>query len=95
MAHDRHALIGESGGYFFGNASEAGFYLPSNGAVFALNFTRKNLHVNGKDVWHAGISFVNDDTPDTGFYHIADGVFAVTNNGRETLRFLAGSPSNR
>ncbi|TES82257.1 phage tail protein [Burkholderia cepacia] len=121
--NEGRALIGSSGGYFFGNASEAGFYLPANGTMFALNFTRKNLHVNGKDVWHAGnlpnpaqttgitmsgqflaaegtvskpgISFVNDGAPDTGFYHVADGVFAVTNNGRETMRFLAGSPSNR
>ncbi|WP_423378155.1 phage tail protein [Burkholderia sp. LMG 32019] len=121
--NEGRALIGSSGGYLFGNATEAGFYLPSNGAMFALNFTRKNLHVNGKDVWHAGnlpnpaqttgitmsgqflaaegtvnnpgISFVNDGAPDTGLYHIADGVFAVTNNGRETMRFLAGSPSNR
>ncbi|RBL64974.1 phage tail protein, partial [Pseudomonas sp. MWU13-2625] len=36
-----------------------------------------------------GISFVNDGAPDTGFFHIADGVFAVANNGRETMRFLA------
>lgn len=119
--NEGRALIGASGGYFFGNATEAGFYLPSNGAMFALNFTRKNLHVNGKDVWHAGnlpspaqttgiamsgqilaaegsvtapgISFVNDGAPDTGFFHVADGAFAVTNNGRETMRFLAGEPN--
>ncbi|MDN7492522.1 phage tail protein [Burkholderia sp. AU45274] len=111
------AIFGASGGYFFGNASEAGFYLPSSGTMFALNFAKKNLLVNGKDVWHTGnlpnpaqttgitmsgpilaaegtvtqpgISFVNDGAPDTGFFHIADGVFAVTNNGRETMRFLA------
>ncbi|RQR25578.1 phage tail protein [Burkholderia sp. Bp9142] len=113
------AVIGPNGGYFFGNASEAGFYLPANGAMFALNFTRKNLHVNGKDVWHAGnlpnpaqttgftmsgqilaaegsvsapgISFVGDGAPDTGFFHVADGVFAVANNAKETMRFVAGA----
>ncbi|MGT0248018.1 phage tail protein [Burkholderia pyrrocinia] len=117
-ASEARMLLGPSGGYFFGNASEAGFYLPANGSMFALNFTRKNLHVNGNDVWHAGnlpnpaqttgftmagqilaaegtvdkpgISFVNDGAPDTGFFHIADGVFAVTNNARETMRFVAG-----
>ncbi|AXF23492.1 phage tail protein [Burkholderia pyrrocinia] len=117
--NEGRAIIGPSGGYFFGSASEAGFYLPSNGAMFALNFTRKNLHVNGKDVWHAGnlpnpaqttgftmsgqilaaegtvdkpgISFVNDGAPDTGFFHIADGVFAVANNAKETMRFVAGA----
>ncbi|VWB77651.1 phage tail fiber protein [Burkholderia lata] len=111
------AIFGASGGYFFGNASEAGFYLPSSGTMFALNFAKKNLLVNGKDVWHTGnlpnpaqttgitmsgpilaaegtvtqpgISFVNDGAPDTGFFHIADGVFAVTNNGAETVRFVA------
>ncbi|RBL67912.1 phage tail protein, partial [Pseudomonas sp. MWU13-2625] len=116
-SNEGRALIGSSGGYFFGNASEAGFYLPSSGTMFALNFAKKNLLVNGKDVWHTGnlpnpaqttgitmsgpilaaegtvtqpgISFVNDGAPDTGFFHIADGVFAVTNNGRETMRFLA------
>ncbi|RBJ77376.1 phage tail protein, partial [Pseudomonas sp. MWU12-2534b] len=116
-SNEGRALIGSSGGYFFGNASEAGFYLPSSGTMFALNFAKKNLLVNGKDVWHTGnlpnpaqttgitmsgpilaaegtvtqpgISFVNDGAPDTGFFHIADGVFAVANNGRETMRFLA------
>ncbi|WP_081058744.1 phage tail protein [Burkholderia cepacia] len=112
-------LIGASGGYFFGNAAQAGFYLPSTGALFAFDFTKKNLVVgSGSEVWHAGnlpnpaqttgmtmsgqilaaegtvtrpgYSFVNDGAPDTGFFHISDGVFAVTNNGRETMRFLAG-----
>lgn len=111
-------LIGASGGYFFGNAAQAGFYLPSTGAIFAFDFTKKNLVVgSGSEVWHAGnlpnpaqttgitmsgqilaaegtvtrpgYSFVNDGAPDTGFFHISDGVFAVTNNGRETMRFLA------
>ncbi|MCR5893435.1 MULTISPECIES: phage tail protein [Burkholderia] len=111
-------LVGASGGYFFGNTAQAGFYLPSTGAMFAFDFTKKNLVVgSGSEVWHAGnlpnpaqstgitmsgqilaaegtvtrpgYSFVNDGAPDTGFFHIADGVFAVTNNGRETMRFLA------
>jgi len=117
--NEARMILGPSGGYFFGNASEAGFYLPANGAMFALNFTRKNLHVNGNDVWHAGnlpnpaqttgftmagqilaaegtvskpgISFVNDGAPDTGFFHISDGVFAVANNAKETMRFVAGA----
>ncbi|WP_334018095.1 phage tail protein [Burkholderia orbicola] len=38
-----------------------------------------------------GISFVNDGAPDTGFFHVADGVFAVANNAKETMRFVAGA----
>jgi hypothetical protein len=37
-----------------------------------------------------GLSFVNDGTPDTGLWHISDGVFGVTNNGQETARFSQG-----
>ncbi len=121
--YEARMTIGPSGGYFFGSATQAGFYLPSNGAMFAFDFVKKNLVVgSGSEVWHAanlpnpaqttgitmsgpilaaegtvtrpGISFVNDGVSDTGFFHIADGVFAVTNNGRETMRFLAGD-SNR
>ncbi|VWC77638.1 phage tail fiber protein [Burkholderia aenigmatica] len=116
------AIIGPSGGYFFGSATQAGFYLPNTGAMFAFDFAKKNLLVGNGEVWHTGnlpnpaqttgitmsgqilaaegtvtrpgISFVNDGAPDTGLFHIADGVFAVTNNGRETMRFLAGD-SNR
>ncbi|WP_322089747.1 phage tail protein [Burkholderia sp. BCC1999] len=112
------AIMGPSGGYFFGSSTQAGFYLPSTGAMFAFDFAKKNLVVGNGEVWHAanlpspaqttgmtmsgqilaaegtvnkpGISFVNDGAPDTGFFHISDGVFAVTNNGRETMRFLAG-----
>ncbi|WP_412022681.1 phage tail protein [Burkholderia cepacia] len=116
-------LLGPSGGYFFGTAASAGFYLPSTGAMFSFDFAKKNLLVGNSDVWHSGnlpnpaqttgitmsgqflaaegtvnkpgISFVNDGAPDTGFYHVTDGVFAVTNNGRETMRFLAGGTFNR
>lgn len=34
-----------------------------------------------------GLSFANDGAPDTGFWHIADGVFGITSNGTETMRF--------
>ncbi|VWD07735.1 phage tail fiber protein [Burkholderia aenigmatica] len=116
------AIIGPSGGYFFGSATQAGFYLPLTGVMFAFDFAKKNLLVGNGEVWHTGnlpnpaqttgitmsgqilaaegsatrpgISFVNDGAPDTGFYHISDGVFAVANNGRETMRFVAGD-SNR
>uniref|UniRef100_UPI0038BA76F5 hypothetical protein n=1 Tax=Paraburkholderia nemoris TaxID=2793076 RepID=UPI0038BA76F5 len=33
------------------------------------------------------LSFVNDGTPDTGLFHIADGVFGITCNGVEQVRF--------
>lgn len=33
------------------------------------------------------LSFVNDGAPDTGLFHVADGVFAISNNARETMRF--------
>ncbi|MDR8025578.1 phage tail protein [Burkholderia cenocepacia] len=120
-ANEARMLLGPSGGYFFGTANAAGFYLPSTGAMFAFDFAKKNLTVVGNEVWNAGnlpkpaqttgftmsgqilaaegtvdkpgISFVNDGAPDTGFFHIADGAFAVTNNGRETMRFLAGEPN--
>ncbi|WP_213766747.1 hypothetical protein [Caballeronia sp. dw_19] len=35
------------------------------------------------------LTFDNDGTPDTGLWHIADGVFGITNNGIETVRFGA------
>ncbi|MGS0892732.1 phage tail fiber protein [Burkholderia stagnalis] len=121
--YEARMLIGPSGGYFFGSATQAGFYLPSTGGMFAFDFAKKNLVIgSGSEVWHAanlpnpaqttgitmsgqflaaegtvnkpGISFANDGAPDTGFYHIADGVFAVTNNGRETMRFRAGGAFN-
>ncbi|VWB34707.1 phage tail fiber protein [Burkholderia lata] len=112
------AIMGPSGGYFFGSSDRAGFFVPSTGAMFAFDFAKKNLRVGDNEVWNTanlpnpaqttgitmtgqfraaegsvnepGISFVNDGAPDTGFFHISDGVFAVTNNGRETMRFLAG-----
>lgn len=34
-----------------------------------------------------GITFANDGAPDTGFWHISDGVFGVTCNGVEVARF--------
>lgn len=112
------AIFGPSGGYYFGSATQAGFYLPSSGAMFAFDFAKKNLVIgSGSEVWHAGnlpspaqttgitmsgqflaaegsvgtpgIAFANDGAPDTGFFHVADGVFAVTNNSRETMRFVA------
>ncbi|KML20263.1 MULTISPECIES: phage tail fiber protein [Burkholderia] len=122
-ANEARMLLGPSGGYFFGTANAAGFYLPSTGAMFAFDFAKKNLIVVGNEVWNTGnlpkpaqttgftmsgqllaaegsvdkpgISFANDGAPDTGFFHISDGVFAITNNGRETMRFLAGGASNR
>jgi hypothetical protein len=36
-----------------------------------------------------GLSFANDGAPDTGFYHIADGVFGISNNTNQTWRFAA------
>ncbi|MGQ7934696.1 hypothetical protein [Paraburkholderia sp. D1E] len=48
----------------------------------------------GKRLWLSegsallpSLTFINDGAPDTGLFHIADGVFGITNNGKETVRF--------
>ncbi|VWC91213.1 phage tail fiber protein [Burkholderia lata] len=62
--------------------------LPSPAQTTGITMSGQILAAEGT-VTRPGYSFVNDGAPDTGFFHIADGVFAVTNNGRETMRFLA------
>ncbi|WP_071335477.1 phage tail protein [Burkholderia contaminans] len=66
--------------------------LPNPAQTTGFIMTGQILAAEGT-VDKPGISFVNDGAPDTGFFHISDGVFAVTNNGRETMRFLAGEPN--
>ncbi|MGN4063587.1 phage tail protein [Burkholderia gladioli] len=68
--------------------------LPNPAQTTGFSMSGQILAAEGT-VNKPGISFVNDGAPDTGFFHITDGVFAVTNNGRETMRFLAGGASNR
>ncbi|UOA08618.1 hypothetical protein [Methylobacter sp. S3L5C] len=36
-----------------------------------------------------GLSFANDGSPDTGFYHTSDGVFSVANNNIATMQFTS------
>ncbi|MFM0608636.1 hypothetical protein PQR05_29320 [Paraburkholderia sediminicola] len=36
---------------------------------------------------YPSLTFANDGAPDTGLFHISDGVFGITNNGKETVRF--------
>lgn len=62
--------------------------LPNPAQTSGITMSGQILAAEGT-VTRPGISFVNDGAPDTGFFHIADGVFAVSNNGRETVRFLA------
>ncbi|AGK86794.1 tail collar fiber protein [Burkholderia phage ST79] len=62
--------------------------LPNPAQTSGITMSGQILAAEGT-VTRPGYSFVNDGAPDTGFFHIADGVFAVTNNGRETMRFLA------
>ncbi|WP_243712156.1 hypothetical protein [Burkholderia pyrrocinia] len=121
--NEARMILGPSGGYFFGTANAAGFYLPSTGAMFAFDFAKKNLLVVGNEVWNAGnlpnpaqttgftisgqilaaegsvskpgISFVNDGAPDTGFYHIADGVLPRTMLERCTRRTSEGRCAQR
>ncbi|WP_196482623.1 phage tail protein [Burkholderia cepacia] len=66
--------------------------LPNPAQTTGITMSGQILAAEG-DVNKPGISFVNDGAPDTGFFHISDGVFAITNNGRETMRFLAGAPN--
>lgn len=66
--------------------------LPNPAQTTGITMTGQILAAEGT-VTRPGYSFVNDGAPDTGFFHIADGAFAVTNNGRETMRFLAGEPN--
>ncbi|MBY8609942.1 phage tail protein [Burkholderia arboris] len=62
--------------------------LPNPAQTTGITMSGQFLAAEGT-VGRPGISFVNDGTPDTGFFHVADGVFAVTNNGQETMRFIA------
>ncbi|MCA7953331.1 phage tail protein [Burkholderia seminalis] len=66
--------------------------LPNPAQTSGITMSGQILAAEGT-VTRPGYSFVNDGAPDTGFFHIADGVFAVTNNGRETMRFLASEPN--
>ncbi|MFP3529456.1 phage tail protein [Burkholderia sp. SIMBA_042] len=68
--------------------------LPNPAQTSGITMSGQILAAEGT-VTRPGYSFVNDGAPDTGFFHVADGVFAVTNNGRETMRFLAGGAANR
>lgn len=63
--------------------------LPNPAQTTGITMSGQFLAAEGT-VSKPGISFVNDGAPDTGFFHISDGVFAVANNGRETMRFLSG-----
>ncbi|MCW3644427.1 tail fiber domain-containing protein [Burkholderia cenocepacia] len=40
-----------------------------------------------------GIAFLNDGAPDTGFFHISDGVFGITCNTQEVVRYGPGAVS--
>ncbi|MEZ2310886.1 tail fiber domain-containing protein [Paraburkholderia sp. RCC_158] len=65
--------------------------------VLSINRASSAVTVNGQilakegTVSAPGYSFQNDGAPDTGFFHIADGTFAITNNAKETARFISGS----
>jgi len=63
--------------------------LPNPAQTTGITMSGQILAAEGT-VTRPGYSFVNDGAPDTGLYHIADGAFAVANNGRETMRFVAG-----
>ncbi|WP_176343158.1 hypothetical protein [Paraburkholderia bryophila] len=49
--------------------------------------TGRRLLLDEGSAANPSLSFVNDGAPDTGFFHVADGVFAISNNARETMRF--------
>ncbi|MFY4708661.1 hypothetical protein [Burkholderia glumae] len=68
--------------------------LPNPAQTTGITMSGQILAAEGT-VTRPGYSFVNDGAPDTGFFHIADGVFAVANNARETMRFLSGGAANR
>ncbi|KHJ63604.1 phage tail fiber protein [Burkholderia glumae] len=68
--------------------------LPNPAQTTGITMSGQILAAEGT-VSRPGYSFVNDGAPDTGFFHIADGVFAVANNARETMRFLSGGAANR
>ncbi|KWC24808.1 hypothetical protein WL48_30530 [Burkholderia ubonensis] len=45
--------LGQNDGYYYANASEAGWYSPTQG-TFAYNFAAKNVRIGSDYVWHAG-----------------------------------------
>ncbi|WGS50853.1 phage tail protein [Paraburkholderia sp. D15] len=67
-----------------------------NDVVFADG---KQLLLGEGNATRPSLTFVNDGAPDTGLFHIADGVFGITTNGVESVRFgtnkeviFAGTP---
>lgn len=53
-----------------------------------LNFAEgKRLWLGEGSALYPSLTFINDGAPDTGLFHIADGVFGITNNAKETVRF--------
>ncbi|WP_253195325.1 tail fiber domain-containing protein [Burkholderia cenocepacia] len=57
--------------------------LTVNGRVFVPEGTAKA----------PGLAFQNDGAPDTGFFHVSDGVFGVTCNTQEVVRYGPGAVS--
>lgn len=60
--------------------------LPNPAQTTGATMTGQLLLAEGS-VTVPSLSFVNDGTPDTGLFHISDGVFGITCNGVEQVRF--------
>lgn len=56
-------LLGQNDGYFFGSATQAGWYSGTVGN-FSYIFAQRNLYINNNAVWHAG-NLANPTTTDT------------------------------
>ncbi|WP_186083651.1 hypothetical protein [Burkholderia gladioli] len=63
---------------------------PIQSTGFAMAGAAQILAAPGQ-VGAPSFSFTSEGGFDSGFFHIADGTFGVTNNGRETARFIAGN----
>jgi len=72
-----------NGALSVGGNLAAGGSLTINGRIFAPEGTATA----------PGIAFQNDGAPDTGFFHISDGVFGVTCNTQEVVRYGPGAVS--
>ncbi|MFL9997368.1 hypothetical protein PQR34_40260 [Paraburkholderia sediminicola] len=51
----------------------------------------KRIFLSEGSAGSPSLTFNNDGAPDTGLFHISDGVFGITNNSKETVRFGTAS----
>ncbi|KVW30723.1 tail fiber domain-containing protein [Burkholderia ubonensis] len=73
--------LGQNDGYYYANASEAGWYSPTQG-TFAYNFAAKNVRIGSDYVWHAGnITPLDKNVGGTMLATLSSSLGAASTNG--------------